>query len=66
MALILDIIYLLFLLNDKASKNRENVKNDNKPSVVFASFLEDFKKYLTPHFPISEPISKSLEVYIYL
>lgn len=58
MALVLDIIHILFTLNDKANK----YTGAEEASVVFKGFLDDFKKYLMPHFPISEPISKSLEV----
>jgi len=63
MALVLDIIHMLFILNDKANKRKEGEHAAaSQTSVVFGSFLADFKKYLMPHFPISEPISKSVEV----
>lgn len=62
MALVLDIIHMLFILNDKANKRKEGEHAAaSQTSVVFGSFLADFKKYLMPHFPISEPISKSVE-----
>jgi hypothetical protein len=63
MALVLDIIHMLFILNGKSNKHKEGEQAAaTQTSAVFNCFLADFRKYLMPHFPITEPISKSVEV----